>query len=139
MTFSALDSQILGPLFASDEMRAVFGDRGRLAAMLRVEAALAWAQSRFGMVPEELPAAIKAIRAEKLDIADIGAQTVLAGVAVIFLLHPLVFDTQRANQLHAAHLEPDEIVGVVDHTHLVGFGIAHPYGGVVVFDHSHVL
>jgi 3-carboxy-cis,cis-muconate cycloisomerase len=83
MTFSALDSQILGPLFASDEMRAVFSDRARLQAMLRVEAALAWAQSRFGMVPEELPAAVKAIRAEKLDVTDIGAQTVLAGVPTI--------------------------------------------------------
>ena len=35
MTFSALDSAIVGPLFASDDMRAVFADRARLQAMLR--------------------------------------------------------------------------------------------------------
>jgi 3-carboxy-cis,cis-muconate cycloisomerase len=83
MTFSALDSTMLGPLFAGDDMRAVFSDRARLQAMLRVEAALAWAQSRFGMVPEELAAAIKAVRVEKLDVAEIGTQTILAAVPTI--------------------------------------------------------
>ncbi len=35
MTFSALDSALLGPLFATDAMRAVFADEARVAAMLR--------------------------------------------------------------------------------------------------------
>ncbi len=34
MTFSAIDSALLGPLFATDAMRAVFSDRARIAAML---------------------------------------------------------------------------------------------------------
>jgi 3-carboxy-cis,cis-muconate cycloisomerase len=83
MTFSALDSALLGPLFATDEMRAVFSDRARLAAMLRVEAALARAQSQFGLVPEALAQAIEAIGPDQLDLADMGAQTVLAGVPTI--------------------------------------------------------
>jgi 3-carboxy-cis,cis-muconate cycloisomerase len=35
MSFSALDSELLGPLFATGAMRAVFSDQARLAAMLR--------------------------------------------------------------------------------------------------------
>ena len=83
MTFSALDSALTGPLFASDDMRAVFGDRARLAAMLRMEAALARAQSRFGLAPEALAPAIEAIIPHELDVAGIGTATVLAGVPTI--------------------------------------------------------
>jgi 3-carboxy-cis,cis-muconate cycloisomerase len=83
MTFSALDSALLGPLFASEDMRAVFSDRARLAAMLRMETALARVQSRFGLVPEALAGAIAGIVPDDLDPAAIGAQTVLAGVPTI--------------------------------------------------------
>jgi len=83
MTFSALDSDLLGPLFATDEMRAAFADRARLAAMLRTEAALARAEARFGLVPEALAAAIEAIPAEDLDISALGQGTALAGVPSI--------------------------------------------------------
>ena len=51
MTFSALDSAITGPLFATAEMRSVFSDRSRLEAMLKMEAALARVQARVGLVP----------------------------------------------------------------------------------------
>jgi 3-carboxy-cis,cis-muconate cycloisomerase len=83
MTFSALDSALTGPLFGSDDMRAVFGDRARLVAMLRMEAALARAQSRFGLVPEALAPAIEAITPDQLEMESIGTGTVLAGVPTI--------------------------------------------------------
>src|SRR3712207_348286 len=83
MTFSALDSQLLGPLFATGTMRAVFSDRARLAAMLRMEAALARAQSRFGIVPAALAPAIEAITPDDLDLAAFGEATALAGVPTI--------------------------------------------------------
>ena len=83
MTFSALDSGLLGPLFATDAMRGAFSDRARLAAMLRAEAALARAQARFGIAPEALAAAIEAIPAEDLDLAALGRGTGLAGVPTI--------------------------------------------------------
>ena len=83
MSFSALDSELLGPLFATDAMRAVFSDRARLAAMLRTEAALARAQARCGLAPEALAAAIEAIPAEDLDLAALGQGTALAGVPTI--------------------------------------------------------
>src|SRR4051794_19330536 len=83
MSFSALDSELVGPLFATEAMRAVFSDRARLAAMLRTEAALARAEARCGLAPEALAAAIEAIPAEDLDIAALGQGTALAGVPTI--------------------------------------------------------
>src|SRR5205085_2354731 len=58
MTFSALDSALTGPLFATDAMRAVFSDRARLAAMLKAETALARAEAQFGLVPKALATAL---------------------------------------------------------------------------------
>jgi 3-carboxy-cis,cis-muconate cycloisomerase len=83
MTFSALDSALLGPLFATSEMAALFSDRARVAAMLRTEAALARAQAASGLVPPELAATIEAISADDLDLAALGAETAIAGVPVI--------------------------------------------------------
>jgi 3-carboxy-cis,cis-muconate cycloisomerase len=83
MTFSALDSELVGPLFATAKMREVFSDRARVAAMLRVEAAIARAEGRFGLVPEALAPAIEAIDPGTLDLAEIGAATALAGVPTI--------------------------------------------------------
>lgn len=83
MTFSALDSGLLGPLFATEEMRAVFSDRSCLAAMLRVEAALARAQARFDLAPAGLAETIEEIDPAAFDIAALGRETALAGVASI--------------------------------------------------------
>jgi 3-carboxy-cis,cis-muconate cycloisomerase len=83
VTFSPLDSELLGPLFASEAMRAVFSDRRRVAAMLDVEAALADAEAKHRLVPEELAAAIAGITADDLDLAALGRDTALAGLPVI--------------------------------------------------------
>jgi 3-carboxy-cis,cis-muconate cycloisomerase len=83
MTFSALDSELLGPLFASDAMRAVFSDRRRIAAMLQVEAALARAEARFHLVPKKLATAIDRVAAGELDLAALGREIALAGVPAI--------------------------------------------------------
>ena len=81
MTFSALDSALTGPLFATEAMRACFSDQARLQAMLDVEAALARAQA--GLVPEGLAGALAALEPAQLDAAAIGRQTALAGVPTI--------------------------------------------------------
>lgn len=91
MTFSALDSGLVGPLLATEAMRAVFSDRARIAAMLEAEAALARVEARRGLVPEGLAAAIAAIDPATLDIAAIGGDTALAGVPTI----PFVKAVQR--------------------------------------------
>ncbi|MEP2118623.1 MAG: adenylosuccinate lyase family protein, partial [Bauldia litoralis] len=61
MTFSALDSAITGPLFATDAMRAVFSDRAKVSAMLRTEAALARIEAKHGFVAKALAPAIEKI------------------------------------------------------------------------------
>jgi 3-carboxy-cis,cis-muconate cycloisomerase len=83
MSFSALDSALTGPLFASERMRALFSDRARLAAMIEVETALARAQARFGLVSPDLAPALDAITPDQLDIEAVGRETELAGVPVI--------------------------------------------------------
>jgi 3-carboxy-cis,cis-muconate cycloisomerase len=83
VTFSALDSELTGPLFATEAMRAVFSDRARLAAMLKVEAALARAEARFGLAPEGLAQAIDAIAPDELGLQELGARTAVVGVPII--------------------------------------------------------
>jgi 3-carboxy-cis,cis-muconate cycloisomerase len=83
MSFSALDSRLLGPLFATDAMRAAFSETACLARMLRAEEALARACAAVGLVPEGLAGAIAAMSPESLDLAALGAGTALAGVPVI--------------------------------------------------------
>jgi 3-carboxy-cis,cis-muconate cycloisomerase len=83
MSFSPLDSELFGPLFATDAMRASFSDRAWVSSMLRVEAALARAESSLGLAPEALAPAIEAIRPEDLDIAALGVRTAVAGVPTI--------------------------------------------------------
>jgi 3-carboxy-cis,cis-muconate cycloisomerase len=83
MTFSPLDSELVGPLFATDAMRACFSDTAWIGSMLAVEAALARSQSWIRLAPEALAPAIEAIRPEDLDIAALGVRTGIAGVPTI--------------------------------------------------------
>ncbi len=99
MTFSALDSALLGPLFATEPMRAVFADSARVEAMRAAEAALARAQAAFGLVPASLEAALRTLPDGTLDPVALGRGTALSGVPVI----PFVKAVQRALP---ADLEP---------------------------------
>ena len=54
MSFSPLDSDLFGPLFTTDAMRACFSDRAWISSMLAVEAALARSESRFGLAPDAI-------------------------------------------------------------------------------------
>jgi uncharacterized protein (DUF169 family) len=42
----------------------------------------------------------------------------------VFVLQQLVREAKSAEELDAAHLKPDKIVGIVDDAHLVGFCVA---------------
>jgi 3-carboxy-cis,cis-muconate cycloisomerase len=83
MAFAALDSDLTGPLFATAEMRAVFSDRARIDAFLAVEAALAEAEARHGIVPATLAPAIRKLKADDFDLAGLGDKTADAGVPTI--------------------------------------------------------
>ena len=83
MTFSALDSRLVGPLFATEDMRAAFSDESRLAAMLRMEAALARALAEHGLAPQALASAIGRLSVAEFDVEALGRETAKAGVPVI--------------------------------------------------------
>ena len=83
MAFSALDSALTGPLFATDAMRGCFSDLARLRAMLAAEAALARAEAEAGLVPHALATALDAITPTSLDAEAIGRQAAIAGVPTI--------------------------------------------------------
>ncbi len=58
MTLGMLSSTLFGDMFGTAAMRAVFGEPAFLARCAEVEAALARAQARLGIVPGEAAAAI---------------------------------------------------------------------------------
>src|SRR5690349_8693963 len=53
MTIGILQSTLFGDMFGTAAMRAVFGEPAFLARCAEVEAALARAQARLGIVPHE--------------------------------------------------------------------------------------
>jgi 3-carboxy-cis,cis-muconate cycloisomerase len=83
MSFSALDSRLTGPLFAPAALAEAFCDTARLAALLRVEWALAEAQHQQGLVPAEVAKAIAALSPADFDLETLGAATALSGVPTI--------------------------------------------------------
>ena len=71
---------LLGPLFASDAMAAVFSDAARLQGMLDFEAALARAEASIGLFPAATATSIaQACKAELFDITALARDTAQAG------------------------------------------------------------
>src|SRR5262249_43046226 len=58
MAIGMLDSLVFADMFGTPEMQRVFGDAGFFARCIEVEAALARAQARHGIIPAEAAAAI---------------------------------------------------------------------------------
>ena len=70
MTATALDSAIFRDIFSTREMRAVFSDETRTGYYLEIEAALARAQARLGIIPAEAAREIeRQCRIENIDLA----------------------------------------------------------------------
>lgn len=73
MPSTAIDSQIHGFLFSTDEMREIFSDRSWAQKWLDTEAALAAAQAELGIIPQEkADIIVKHADANLLDIPSIG-------------------------------------------------------------------
>lgn len=73
MPSTAIDSQIHGFLFSTDEMREIFSDRSWAQKWLDTEAALAAAQAELGIIPQEkADIIVKHADADLLDIPSIG-------------------------------------------------------------------
>ena len=90
MFSAASDGGIFGDLYGSAEMRAIFSDEQSVQRMLDVEAALAAAQARLGLIPE---AAARAIAAAALvarcDLQRLAASTRTVGYPIVDLVKQL--------------------------------------------------
>ncbi len=87
MAVNPADSPILGTLYGSDAMRAVFDEQTYFQRMLDVEAALARVQSRLGIIPADAGAAISAAaRVENLSTAELAASARNVGYPVVGLV-----------------------------------------------------
>jgi 3-carboxy-cis,cis-muconate cycloisomerase len=90
MSVNLADSEIFGALWGTAEMRALFSDATRLQLMLDVEAALARAEARLGLVPQQAAEAItKAARVENLRMEPIAEGVRKDGVPVPALVREL--------------------------------------------------
>lgn len=90
MAVNPADGVVWGTLYGTEAMRAVLGERALLAAMLRVEAALARAEARCGVIPAEAAAAISAAaEVDRLDLSALAAATRTTGYPVVGLVKQL--------------------------------------------------
>jgi 3-carboxy-cis,cis-muconate cycloisomerase len=96
--------ELFGSLYGTDAMRTIFSARERLRAMASVEAALARAQARLGLVPQEAAAAIARAVAEvdQIDLSEIASKTAHVGYSVVPLVAALTSraGTDAARYLH---------------------------------------
>ena len=87
MPTNPADSPILGTLYGSDAMRAVFDERTYFQRMLDVEAALARVQARLGIIPAQAAEAIGNVaRVENLSTEELAASARNVGYPVVGLV-----------------------------------------------------
>jgi 3-carboxy-cis,cis-muconate cycloisomerase len=90
MPVNPADGAVLGALYGTDAMRSAMGEDAFLQRMLDVEAALARAQARLGIIPAEAAAAITAAAdATRLDRPAMAAATRNTGYPVVALVTQL--------------------------------------------------
>src|SRR6516225_4579369 len=95
MAIGILDSAIFADMFGTPAMRGVFGDEAFLARCAEVEAALARAQGRLGIIPaaagEAITGAAKALadRQRALDLARLKKETETVGYPILPLVRQL--------------------------------------------------
>jgi 3-carboxy-cis,cis-muconate cycloisomerase len=101
---SLAQSQIYGQLFGDPEIEALFSDSAEMAAMLKVEAALAQVQANLGLIPAEAAGFIaQATATLPLDPAALASETARNGVPVPALLAALRATAQAPAQMHYLH------------------------------------
>lgn len=87
MPVNPADGPILGTLYGSDAMRAVFSEQAYFQRMLDVEAALARVQARLGIIPTDAAEAIiAAARYENLNEDELAASARNVGYPVVGLV-----------------------------------------------------
>src|SRR5579862_9403297 len=91
MPATALDSAIFRDIFSTAAMRQVFSDENRVQRYLDIEAALARAQARLGIIPQEAADEIgRHCSAADYDFALLKMQTERIGYPVLPVVQQLV-------------------------------------------------
>ena len=84
------DSALYGHLWATDELRQVFEERGRLGAWLEILSTLAEAQAELTIIPGDAAVAIRrAADVDALDLELVAAETVRTGHSTLGLIRGL--------------------------------------------------
>jgi 3-carboxy-cis,cis-muconate cycloisomerase len=84
-----LDSAIFKPLFSDDEISALLSDAAFVRALVDVEAALARAEARAGVIPAKAAEQIAKASGEKVDITALTQGAVRSGFPIIALVQEL--------------------------------------------------
>ena len=91
MTATALDSVIFRDIFTTPAMREVFSDERRTGYYLEIEAALARAQGRLGIIPDKAAREIeRQCRIENIDLARLKQQTERVGYPILGVVQQIV-------------------------------------------------
>ena len=104
MAIGILDSAIFGDMFGTPAMRGVFSDEAFLARCVEVEAALARAQGRLGIIPAEAAEAITqaadalANGRRALDLARLKKETETIGYPILPLVRQLAEQADEAGR-----------------------------------------
>ena len=96
-------NQLFDVYFTSAPMREIFSDRGRVQGMLDFEAALARAEARCGIVPQEaVPAIVAACQVDLYDLFELAEAIAMAGNSAIPLVKAL------GRQVAAVNIEAEK-------------------------------
>ncbi len=91
MPATALDSAIFRDIFSTPEMRQVFSDEARTGYYLEIEAALARAQAKFGIIPENaMREIVDKCRIENIDLTRLKQQTERIGYPILGVVQQIV-------------------------------------------------
>src|SRR5215831_4356570 len=91
MPATALDSIIFRDIFSTADMRHVFSDEARVGYYLEIEAAMAKAQARLGIIPENAAREIvRQCRIENIDFARLKRQTERIGYPILGIVQQIV-------------------------------------------------
>lgn len=90
MPVSAVDSLLFKNLFGTEEIRAIFDDKAYIQRCVDVEAALAIAQSRVGVIPEAVGKQIAdGCSNVRLDYDRLSNETEIVGYPILPLVRQL--------------------------------------------------
>jgi 3-carboxy-cis,cis-muconate cycloisomerase len=84
-----LNSAIFAPLFSDSEITALVTDDAYVRALVEVEAALARAQAKVGVIPSAAAERITKARADKIDIGALSKGVIRSGFPIIALVEQL--------------------------------------------------